>query len=243
MRALWRPSLGPHPPIEGCFAQFNYSSAKTPKPGATRGAQPSRTPTAPQQAIQPKEGQRRSRWPKVNTPHGQCWQCGEVGTDHKWDDCVHPCLNCGGPGQHAPGGHRTPDCKAPTKGPHNKGFWREEAPPSAKTNHRQLPLTSGPAVATPLVMASLLTAQPYCTDLDVYEALHDPAQQGEGDATLSSFIMGPCTQEEAPGGGPADGRHSRPFIGPTSPGPLREVSVPGSPSPVPAAPLGPDDEC
>ena len=40
-------------PTQGSFAWFNSSPIKTPKPAANKGAQPARTPTAPQQPQQP----------------------------------------------------------------------------------------------------------------------------------------------------------------------------------------------
>ena len=49
-------------------------------------------------------------------------------------------------------------------------------------------------MATPLVVASPLTASPYCADLNVFEVLGDSAQPGEGEDTLAAFVMGPCAQ-------------------------------------------------
>ena len=108
--------------------------------------QPPSSPVGPRRPMSPPSG------PKVHIPHNQCWQCGKVGRDHSWNECTHPCLNCGGPSHHTPGGHKTSKCRAPTKGPHNKGFWNTD-PPSGTPNHRQLPLLSDPPVSTPLVVA------------------------------------------------------------------------------------------
>ena len=102
-------------------------------------------------------------------------------------------------------------------------------------------------MATPLVVASPLTASPYCADLIIFEVLSDP-QPGEGDVTLAAFIMGPCAQVVNSlwghhlGSDPEDGRHSRPSVDPSSPSPLKELFVPESPSPVLAGPLGPSDD-
>ena len=175
-------------------------------------------------------------------PDGQCWQCGSKECGHLWNTCTHACLNCGGPSHRTPGGHKPDRCKAAKEGPHNKDFWQTK-PPSVTPNHRQRPLSSGPPVSTPLVVASPLTTQPYCSDLNIFEVLSDPDPQGEGDDTLSSFIMGPCTREAAQSGSdPADGRCSRPSIDPNIPGPLREFFAPESPPPVLAEPLCSDDE-
>ena len=230
-------------PTQGSFAHFSSPPAKTtPKPAASKGSQSPCTLTAPPQTSQSKEGQERPHGPKVFTPQGQCWQCGSAECDHKWNDCTHPCLNCGGPGQHTPGGHKTSQCKAPAKGPHNKGFW-STGPPSTAPNHRQLPLSAGPPVSHPLVVASPLTAQPYHSDLNIFEVLSDPDQQGQGEDTLLSFIMGPCTRDAPPpNSDPADGRRSRPAIDPASPGPLKDFFTPEPPPPVLAEPLGSDDE-
>ena len=113
-------------PTQGSFARFGSPPAKTtPKPAPSKSGQAPRTPTAPSQTTQ---GQERSRGPRVFTPHGQCWQCGDADRDHKWNDCTHPCLNCGGPGQHSPGGHKTSQCKAPHQGPSQQGLLEYRAP-------------------------------------------------------------------------------------------------------------------
>ena len=180
-RLLWSTTrLGLRPLLKGSFARFNSPPTKTPKPTGARGAQPVRTPTvtptAPQQP-RSKDTHELLSGPRVYIPHGLCWQCGMRSKErgHRFNDCTHACLNCAGPGRHAPGGHKTDRCRAPKKGPHNKGFWLNDrphwyndAPAPATPHHRQLPLSSGPPVPTPLVVASSLTTQPYCSDLNVF---------------------------------------------------------------------------
>ena len=111
-------------PTQGCYARFNSSPARTPKPAAAKS---SRTPMASPQAIQPVKGGRGPKkprkYPRCFLPKDQCWQCGLAGTGHTWNACDHPCLNCGGPSAHTPGGHKTQDCENPRKGSHNLTFW------------------------------------------------------------------------------------------------------------------------
>ena len=116
-------------PTQGCYAHFNSSPTRFPKPAATK---PSCSPIASLQITQPVKGGQGQQtsclpktYPRCLIPDKPCWQCGlpSIGTARTWNTCDHACLNCGGPSHHAPGGHKTDHCLNPRKGPHNLTFW------------------------------------------------------------------------------------------------------------------------